>query len=188
MAGSEPGRDRDRIFGSTDLARRFGAEVEGDGGVGTRIAGRCRWEGLRSLAAGGPGGRLLSQPGYRGAGMAQALSSPLPHELGCEGARKGAEIDAGRTGRQGENVAMLAAGDLLFFLTTDAELMVVEPGADRFDPVARFSVADSPTWAHPVVLGSRFLIKDASTVALWGLPPRGNGRPEIKSPASPDSL
>ncbi len=104
-------------------------------------------------------------------------------QLFCLDARTGSTLWTSE-GRQGENVAMLVSGDLLLFLTTDAELMVVEPGADRFDPIARFSVADSPTWAHPVVLESRILIKDASTLALWSLAPTL----QLESPARPDSL
>jgi hypothetical protein len=30
-------------------------------------------------------------------------------------------------------------------------------------------VADSETWAHPVVIGKQILIKDKSTLALWSL-------------------
>jgi hypothetical protein len=28
-------------------------------------------------------------------------------------------------------------------------------------------VADSPTWAHPVIMGRGILIKDATNLALW---------------------
>jgi hypothetical protein len=31
-------------------------------------------------------------------------------------------------------------------------------------------VANSPTWAHPVLVDHGILIKDATTLALWELP------------------
>lgn len=39
--------------------------------------------------------------------------------------------------------------------------------ATGFEPIRRYTVAESPTWAHPVVSGRRIFIKDASTLALW---------------------
>ncbi len=73
------------------------------------------------------------------------------------------------TGREGDNAAIVAAGQFLFLLTDGAELIVARNDPKRFDVVKKYSVADSPTWAHPVVIGSRVLIKDASTLALLSL-------------------
>jgi hypothetical protein len=36
-----------------------------------------------------------------------------------------------------------------------------------FEPLRKYSVADSPTWAHPVLVGHGILIKDATNLALW---------------------
>lgn len=72
-------------------------------------------------------------------------------------------------GSQGENAAILSSGEVLFFLTTDAELLVVKRSAKGFEPVTQYTVADSPTWAHPVILGKQILIKDTSTLALWSM-------------------
>jgi hypothetical protein len=72
-------------------------------------------------------------------------------------------------GQQGENSACLSAGEVLFFLTTNAELIVVKRSAKGFEPITRYTVADSPTWAHPVILGKQILIKDTSTLALWSM-------------------
>jgi hypothetical protein len=48
-------------------------------------------------------------------------------------------------------------------------LIVARKGAKAFEPLKKYTVAKSPTWAHPVVIGNRILIKDASTLALWTL-------------------
>lgn len=72
-------------------------------------------------------------------------------------------------GRQAENAAVVRAGNLWFALEDDAELVVARAGASAFEPVRRYKVAESATWAQPVLLGNRVLIKDVATVALWGL-------------------
>ncbi len=72
-------------------------------------------------------------------------------------------------GRQGENAAILSAGEVLFLLTEGADLIVAKASGKGFEEIQTYSVANSPTYAHPVVLGSRMLIKDESTLALWAL-------------------
>ncbi len=68
--------------------------------------------------------------------------------------------------RQGENAAIVVAGNRVLALTDGAELIVLDAAQSTFSPVARVEVATSPTWAHPVVLGDRVLIKDEQTLAL----------------------
>jgi outer membrane protein assembly factor BamB len=72
-------------------------------------------------------------------------------------------------GREGENAAMLSAADVLFLLTNDAELIVAKNDAAAFKPLKKYTVAQSPTWAQPAIIGNRILIKDDSTLALWSL-------------------
>jgi hypothetical protein len=57
----------------------------------------------------------------------------------------------------------------LFLLTNGAELVVIRNDAKQFEVLKKYSVADSPTWAHPVIVGNRILIKDASSLALVSL-------------------
>jgi outer membrane protein assembly factor BamB len=68
--------------------------------------------------------------------------------------------------RQGDNAAILSAGKVLFFLTTEAKL-IISKARDRYEILQQYTVADSPTWAHPVIIGNGVLIKDESTLALW---------------------
>jgi outer membrane protein assembly factor BamB len=86
----------------------------------------------------------------------------------CLDARSGSTLWMS-DGQQGENAAIIAAGDVLFFLTNNSELIVVKRSAKGFEPISRYTVAESPTWAHPVILGRQFLIKDATTLALWSV-------------------
>ena len=71
-------------------------------------------------------------------------------------------------GREATNAAIVDAGTVLLLLTDDAELIVVKKSGKGFEPLRKYSVADSPTWAHPVVLSGGILIKDTTTLALWG--------------------
>ena len=71
-------------------------------------------------------------------------------------------------GRMGENAAILNLdGKILLLLTNDANLIVQPIGAKSYEPVAQYSVASSQTWAHPLVIGSRVLVKDESTLTSW---------------------
>lgn len=72
-------------------------------------------------------------------------------------------------GRMGENAAILSAGDLFFFLTDEAKLFVLGSNATTFAPVKEYQVASSPTWAHPVLLGNRILIKDMTSLAALAI-------------------
>jgi outer membrane protein assembly factor BamB len=71
--------------------------------------------------------------------------------------------------RQATNTAAVKAGELLFFLNDDAELIVARSSRTRFEPLQRYSVADSATWAQPAISGNRLFIKDVSSLALWTL-------------------
>jgi outer membrane protein assembly factor BamB len=69
-------------------------------------------------------------------------------------------------GRMGENAAILnLGGKVILFLTNDAKLIVQASDGKTYAPVAEYTVASSPTWAHPLVLGKRILIKDESSLA-----------------------
>jgi outer membrane protein assembly factor BamB len=69
--------------------------------------------------------------------------------------------------RQATNAAIVRAGNLLFMLKDDAELIVARPSTTGFEPVKRYTVADSATWAMPVIAGNRIFVKDTASLALW---------------------
>jgi outer membrane protein assembly factor BamB len=81
-------------------------------------------------------------------------------------------------GRLGSNAATLVADGVLLHLTDDAELRVVRACGDKYAPLATYTVAGSPTWAHPAPVEGGVLIKDASSVARWSFaPPPTKGQP-----------
>jgi hypothetical protein len=71
--------------------------------------------------------------------------------------------------RQAENAAMVRAGNIVFSLEDDAELMVGRVNAGKFQELKRYTVANSATWAQPVVSGNRIFVKDVSALALWSI-------------------
>ena len=128
---------------------------------------------ITSSAAG-----FVAQPVWENPEVANYMSSPVlarDRLYGLSHKRKGQFycIDAltGKTiwlseGRQGENASLLAGGGALFVLTTDSELLVASPEGATFSVLKRYSVAASPTWAHPVVLAEGVLVKDAESLAF----------------------
>jgi outer membrane protein assembly factor BamB len=71
--------------------------------------------------------------------------------------------------RQAGNAAIIRSADYLFVLKDDGQLMVAKSTPGGFEPLKTYTVADSATWAAPVVSGNRFFVKDVSTLALWTL-------------------
>ena len=70
-------------------------------------------------------------------------------------------------GREGENAALVTAGGLVLAMTTEGELVVVRDNPKQFDLVKRYTLAESPVWAHPVLVGNGIVVKDAETLAYW---------------------
>ena len=70
-------------------------------------------------------------------------------------------------GREATNTALVKAGGLLFLLNDDAELIVARASRAGFEPLRRYTVSDSVTWAQPAISGNRLFVKDDSTLALW---------------------
>lgn len=67
------------------------------------------------------------------------------------------------------NSALVKADDLLFLLNNDAELIVARSSRTAFEPLKRYKVAESATWAQPAISGQRIFVKDVSTLALWSV-------------------
>jgi outer membrane protein assembly factor BamB len=73
------------------------------------------------------------------------------------------------TGREGENASVVRNGDHLIFLMVDGTLLVARANPKAFELVSRYTLAKSPTWAHPILAGREILVKDIDSLALWRL-------------------
>jgi outer membrane protein assembly factor BamB len=71
--------------------------------------------------------------------------------------------------RQAAHAAIARAGDTIFSLQDDSKLVVVRHNRTRFEPIVRYEVATSETWAQPVISGNRVFVKDVSSLTLWTL-------------------
>jgi hypothetical protein len=71
--------------------------------------------------------------------------------------------------REAENTAVVKTGDLLFLLNDNAELIVAKATRRGFEPIARYTVADSATWAQQTISGNRIFVKDVRSLSLWTL-------------------
>jgi len=69
--------------------------------------------------------------------------------------------------RQAANTAVVKADGLLFLLHDSAELIVVRASQTAFEPLKRYTVAESATWAQPTLSGKRIFVKDVSSLTLW---------------------
>ncbi|MBO0862768.1 MAG: PQQ-binding-like beta-propeller repeat protein [Chloracidobacterium sp.] len=86
----------------------------------------------------------------------------------CLDAETGKTLWAGDP-RQGENAAMVIAGDTIFSLTNDADLIVTSAADKGAKVIRKYHVSDKPTWALPAIVGRNIVIKDETTLAMWGL-------------------
>jgi len=71
--------------------------------------------------------------------------------------------------RQGTNAAIVSAGEFWMALKDDGELIVSRWRTSAFEPLRRYAVGASATWAQPVIAGNRIFVKDVSTLAMWTL-------------------
>ncbi len=55
-------------------------------------------------------------------------------------------------------------------LISDGRMQIIAARGDRFEQVASYRVAESNTYAPPVLLPNGFLVKDLTTLTFWSLP------------------
>jgi len=138
-------------------------------------------QGMVALRPVREGGRWAAKEVWRNSENELYMNTPVVHGstlYGLSTRKKGQffALDAatGKTlwqgpGRMGENASIINLGGTLVALTNDAVLYVLPAGAAAFEPSAQYTVATSQTWAHPVVLGDRLLVKDETTLASLSL-------------------
>lgn len=67
--------------------------------------------------------------------------------------------------RQGDNAVIFIAGDLLFLLKDNAEMIVARAVGTAFEPLHTYQVSDSATYATPLVRRQGMVVKDAASLA-----------------------
>ena len=67
-------------------------------------------------------------------------------------------------GRATNHASILLTPSHVLLLTTAGELILVKPTAAKYEEERRYTVANSETWAVPVVLGEGLIVRDATSV------------------------
>jgi len=62
------------------------------------------------------------------------------------------------------------AGSVLLTLPSSSELIAFAASDKQYTELTRIKVADTPTYAFPVLAGNRVFVKDQDAVTLWTLP------------------
>jgi outer membrane protein assembly factor BamB len=94
-----------------------------------------------------------------------AWTAPLtPPAAGAEGQAGG----GGRGGRgRGGYGSIVDAGPVFLALTPASELIAFQPSDKAYTELARIKVAETPTYAYPVVSGNRIFVQDQNAVILY---------------------
>jgi len=89
--------------------------------------------------------------------------------LFCLNAQDGktAWTDAAQHGRG--FAAMVDAGSVILALPSTSELIAFKPNGKQYEEVARIKVAETPTFAHPVVAGKNVFVRDQDALTLLTL-------------------
>lgn len=129
-------------------------ELEGAGGdVRTREAWRS------------PASFYMSTPVLAGDRLI-GLSNRRRGQIVALDARTGSTLWESQ-GRIADNAAFVLLGEWVLALTNEGELLVMRADASGFSLSRHYSVAETPTWAHPVPTEEAILVKDESSLALW---------------------
>lgn len=116
---------------------------------------------------------------WHNADMPMYMSSPVMADgivYGFSNKRKGQlfALDAASgklkwatEGRTGANAALQIAGPNLVVLTTEGDLLVLKRTPEKYEELQRYKVADSQSWAQPVLLKDGILIRDVDSVKFW---------------------
>jgi outer membrane protein assembly factor BamB len=69
--------------------------------------------------------------------------------------------------KRGECGAVLDVGSVLLAVSSDSQLVAFKPSDKGYEEVAKYKVADSPTWSVPIIAGNRVFVKDKDSLILW---------------------
>jgi outer membrane protein assembly factor BamB len=89
--------------------------------------------------------------------------------LFCINAKSGETCWTDSAKRGGGYGNMIDAGSVIFALPDNSELVVFKPGDKEFAEAAHYKVADTPTFAHPIIDGKKIYVKGQDSLTLWTL-------------------
>ena len=90
------------------------------------------------------------------------------NHLFCIDAKTGktAWVDENTHGTRGFG-SVVCAGSVLAVLANDSELVFYKPDGKTYDEIARYKVAETEVYAHPVISKNQVYVKDQESLAMW---------------------
>jgi outer membrane protein assembly factor BamB len=122
------------------------------------------------------GGKWQAVPAWKNAEVAMYMSTPVLADgvlYGLSSRKRGqfVAVDAATgalkwatEGRATNHASILLTPAHVLLLTTAGELVLVKPTAAGYEEERRYTIADSETWAVPVVLAEGLIVRDATGV------------------------
>lgn len=150
--------------------------------VGNRVIVSGVRKGTIALDVGKQGSGWVAKVAWENPEYSMYMSSPVVEGdvlYGMTNKRKGSvfamDVKTGKVlwstpGRQGTNMSLVAAGNLLLLLNETGDLKVIRRSTAKFDPVVEYKVSEEATWSQPVLVGKNLLVKDATVLKMYRLP------------------
>ncbi len=150
------------LYGITQTNEIFCLNAK-DGKTAWSAPGEPASGGMRPAGGPRPAGGAGRAPG--GQGQRGAEGRPA----GGGGQPPAGRGRGGRGGGGGSNGygSIVDAGPVLVALTPSSQLIFFEPSDKAFRQLAKYKVADTPTYAYPVIAGNRIFVKDRENLILW---------------------
>jgi hypothetical protein len=142
--------------------------------TGTQLVVSGTRQGTHAFAITNTGGKWRAAETWINKDVAMYMSSPVNGDgliYGFSAKKKGQFVALNAhtgavlwttEGRAGDQAAVLLTPRHLVYLMNSAELIVAKRGGDSFTVEKRYQVADSETWAMPVILGTDLIVRDAT--------------------------
>ena len=146
--------------------------------TGTYLVVSGTRQGTHAYAIAQANGKWQATEVWKNPDVAMYMSSPVFGDgliYGHSSKRKGqfVAVDAktgalkwATEGREGEHASLLLTPQNVVFLTNGADLIVAKRNTPAFAVEKRYEVAEASTFAMPVLLGSRILVRDATGLML----------------------
>src|SRR6185503_2162008 len=146
--------------------------------TGTHLVVSNTRAGTHAYSLAQAGGKWQATEVWKNPEVAMYMSSPVFGDgliYGHSSKRKGqfvavdaktGELKWATEGREGEHASLLLTPQHVVFLTNGADLIVAKRGTPAFAVEKRYEVAEAATWAVPVLLGSKLLIRDSNGLML----------------------
>lgn len=88
----------------------------------------------------------------------------------CINASTGQTVWTDTVTRRENYGCMVNADSVIMGLPNDSQLSIFDPSASGFNELAKIKVADTQTFAYPVVSGKNIYIKDKDSLIMWTMP------------------